>query len=94
MERTVRAIRRTLAWIEAPGRAQIVDALAPPQPKERAALRDVLALRKHAYSPDGHFSAGQIDSTERFLYSTETEMKQRGFRLGSTVDERRAGRTG
>lgn len=30
MERTVRAILRTLAWIEAPSRAQIVDALAPP----------------------------------------------------------------
>jgi NitT/TauT family transport system substrate-binding protein len=91
VERTVRTIRRTLAWIESHSAAQMVDALAPSQPEERAALREVLALRKHIYSPDGRFSGEQLDTAQRFLYSTEPEMKLRNFSVRSMVNTRWAG---
>ncbi len=91
--RVVHAIRDTLVWIASHSSADMVDALAPAGVEERAALLEVLRLRKQIYSPDGRFSDEQLASVERFLHATEDSPAARAFRIGEVVNDRWAGRS-
>lgn len=88
VEKVVRTVRRSLAWIAGHSAEQMVEALAPAGPEERAALLEVLRQRRNIYTPDGRFSDEQLDSVERFLHATEPSMKARGFRVRSAVEAR------
>lgn len=87
----VRALKRTLAWIDTHSAAEIVDALAPGEPEERTVLRDVLRVRKNIYSPDGRISAAQLATVDRFLRATEPAVEAKGLSAASVVDARWAG---
>lgn len=89
--KVVRAVQRSLAWIAGHSAEQMVEALAPAGPEERAALLEVLRRRRNIYTPDGRFSNEQLDSVERFLHATEPSMKARGFRVRRVVEARWAG---
>lgn len=88
----VRTVQRSLAWIAGHSAEQLVEALAPAQPDERATLLAVLKRRKTIYAPDGRFVEQQLVTVERFLYATEPAMKAQGFRLDTVIEARWAGR--
>lgn len=91
VEKLVRALKRTLAWIHTHSAEEMVEALGPSQPEERAALRDVLRARKNIYSPDGRISDEQLATVDRFLRATEPEIVAKGLSVRSLVDARWAG---
>lgn len=91
VEKMVRTVRRTLAWIDAHSAEQIVEAMAPAQREERTTLLEVLRKRKTIYTPDGRFSDEQLAAVDRFLHIAEPAMAQQGFSVRSAVDTRWAG---
>ncbi len=92
VEKVVRAVKRTLVWIDKHSAAQMVEALAPAQPEARGVLLGVLRQRKNIYSPDGRFSDEQLATVDRFLRVAEPAMAIRGFHVRSLIDDRWAGR--
>lgn len=91
VEKVVRTVKRALAWIDKHDAGQMVEALAPAQPEERAILLEVLRRRKSIYSPDGRISEEQLDTVDRFLHVTEPATKVLGFSVRSCVEARWAG---
>lgn len=91
VEKVVRTVKRALAWIDKHDAGQMVEALAPAQPEERATLLEVLRRRKNIYAPDGRFSDEQLDTVDRFLHVTEPATKVLGFSVRSCVEARWAG---
>ena len=92
VEKMVKAIKRTLVWIDRHSAREIVDALAMPNAEEREAMYEVLKIRKNVFSPDGSFSDEQLDSVDRFLHATETSEASRAFSVRSIVKDHWAGR--
>ncbi len=91
VEKLVRALKRTLVWINTHSAEEMVEALGPSQPDERTVLRDVLRARKNIYSPDGRISDEQLATVDRFLRATEPEIVAKGLSVRSLVDARWAG---
>jgi len=89
--KVVRTVKRALAWIDKHDAGQMVEALAPVQPEERATLLEVLRRRKNIYAPDGRFSDEQLDTVDRFLHVTEPATKVLSFSVRSCVEARWAG---
>jgi NitT/TauT family transport system substrate-binding protein len=93
VEKMVKAIKRTLVWIDLHTAVEIVDALGIKDPAERMALLDVLKVRKNIYSPDGQISDEQVATVERFIHATETTEAGGTFSLKSIINARWAGST-
>lgn len=93
VEKTVKALQRTLVWIERHSAREVVDALAPGDVDERESLFEVLKARKTIYAPDGRFSTSAIETTERFFHAMETSPQALALRLNSFIGDRWAGRT-
>lgn len=93
VEKMVKTIKRTLVWINTHSALEMVDALALTGADERAALHDVLKLRKNIYSPDGRLSNEQLATVDRFLRATENTPAAQAFSVKSMVDARWAGTT-
>ncbi len=91
VEKMVRTIQRTLAWIATHKAEEMVAALNPGEPEERKTLLDVLRLRKNIYSPDGRISGEQLDTVDRFLRATEPDIVAKDLRVRSLVEARWAG---
>lgn len=91
--RMVKTLKRTLGWINTHSALEMVDALALVGVDERAALHDVLKLRKNIYSPDGRISDEQLAAVDRFLHATETTPAAQAFSVKSMVNTRWAGTT-
>lgn len=91
VEKMVRTIKRTLAWIATHKAEDMVAALNPAEPEERKTLLDVLRLRKNIYSPDGRMSGEQLDTVDRFLRATEPDIVAKDLRVRSLVEARWAG---
>jgi hypothetical protein len=87
----VRAVKRSLAWIDTHSAGEMVDALDLTDVAEREAMLDALGIRKNIYSPDGRFSDEQIATVERFFRATETSPAARAFVMKSVIDDRWAG---
>jgi NitT/TauT family transport system substrate-binding protein len=92
VEKVVKAIKRSLTWIDQQSADAMVDALQMPDAVERDALRAVLKVRKTIYSTDGRFSDEQVASTNRFFHATETSASAKALQLASLVEARWAGR--
>lgn len=92
-EKMVKTIKRALVWINTHSALEMVDALALTGVDERAALHDVLKLRKNIYSPDGRLSNEQLATVDRFLRATENTPAAQAFSVKSMVNARWAGTT-
>jgi NitT/TauT family transport system substrate-binding protein len=91
VERLVRALRRTLVWIDTHTAAEVVAQLPTGGEAERAALLAVLRIRKNIYLRDGRFSEEQLNTVERFMRATEDSVQGRAFRVREMIDNRWAG---
>lgn len=91
VEKVVRTITRTLVWINSHPARDMVDALGLQDPKEQAALFDVLKVQKRIYSPDGLISDSQVASVTRFLHATEHTPAARAFDVKTLINARWAG---
>jgi len=90
-EKVVKTTSRTLRWIHSHTAAEMVAALAPEDPQERASLLDVLQQQKKMYCPDGRISTSQVATVTRFLRATEPTPEAQRFDIKSMVNARWAG---
>ncbi len=72
VERMVRVLRRTLAWIAQHTPEEIVAALDIQDKVMRAQLLSALRRHKDIYSPDGAFTEEQIRTTQAFYRANQT----------------------
>jgi len=91
VEKVVKALKHTLAWIHKHTPQQFVDALQPGSPEERSALRDSLAMHKDIYSPDGTISLDQVATVNRFLHATDSSENVKALDLIRVINTRWAG---
>lgn len=93
VEKMVRMVKKSLAWIASHTPEQVADALGVKEPEERAAL--LLALGKYpkTFSRDGKFSTAQLKETDIFFHSG-LEKGDAGLSLSieQMLDDRWAGR--
>lgn len=92
VERTVRALRRALVWIDTHNAADMVAQLGLADETERRVLQEVLQRRKNIYTRDGRFSDEQLDTVERFMQATENTPQGRAFRVRDMIHTTWAGR--
>lgn len=93
VEKMVRMLKKSLAWIAAHKPEELADRLKITDPEERGAL--LLSLRKypHAFSRDGRFSSAQLRETELFFRTTsEGNGNAQRLRIESIIDDKWAGR--
>lgn len=93
VQKMVRMIKKSLAWIDSHTPEQVADALRITNPDERNAL--ILSLRKYprSFSKDGKFSTAQIKETAVFFHSSlEPGMQGRELNVEQMLDDRWAGR--
>lgn len=91
VERVVKMMQGTLAWISRNTPQKMVEALQIADADERANFLDVLAQRKNIYIPDGRFSNEQVATVQRFLRATENTPAAHAFELQSIILKRFAG---
>lgn len=93
VEKMVRMVKKSLAWIASHTPEQVADALGVKEPEERAAL--LLALGKYpkTFNRDGKFSTAQLKETDIFFHSS-LEKGDAGLSLSieQMLDDRWAGR--
>jgi NitT/TauT family transport system substrate-binding protein len=90
VEKMVRLLKKSLAWIASHTPEQVVAALGVSDLEERAAL--LLSLKKYprAFSRDGIFSSAQLKETEIFFHAGEPGATVR-VAIDSMVNDRWAG---
>jgi len=93
VEKMVRMLKKSLAWIASHTPEQVVDALEVKDEDERASLIRALKAYPKAFSRDGRFSTAQIKETDVFFQSSlEKGTPGQGLRLESLLNDRWAGR--
>lgn len=93
VEKMVRMVKKSLAWIASHTPEQVADALDIKDAEERRAL--VLALKKYprSFSHDGKFSTAQLKETDIFFRSSlEPGMPGGDLSIESMLNDRWAGR--
>lgn len=93
VEKMVRMLKKSLAWMAAHKPDEVVDKLNIADSEERASL--LLALKKypHAFSGDGKFSSSQLKETELFFHKTsEGDAAAEHLRIETIIDDKWAGR--
>jgi NitT/TauT family transport system substrate-binding protein len=69
VEKMVRLVKKSLAWIASHSPEQVADVLGVQEPGERAALTLALSKYPKAFSRDGRFSTVQLRETDLFFHS-------------------------
>ncbi len=93
VQKMARIMRRTLQWINQHSAAQIADVMQYDDVQERAALIQVLTKYKDIYTPEGAFSALQVDAAERFFHQVQTGYAtSTDLQFEDLIDERWAGK--
>jgi len=92
VEKMVRILKRTLAWISSHTPEQIVDALQITDSREYNSL--LYSLRKYprAFSRDGSFSNTQLQETDYFFHSDGSDNFQ-GLLIKNMIDDRWVGQS-
>lgn len=93
VEKMVRMVKKSLAWIASHTPEQVADALDIKDAEERRAL--VLALKKYprSFSRDGKFSSAQLRETDVFFQSSlEPGLPGSTLSIESMLNDRWAGR--
>ena len=93
VEKMVRMIKKSLAWIAGHTPEQVADVLGVKEPEEREAL--LLSLRKYprTFSRDGRFSTAQLKETDVFFHSSlEKGAAGQTLSIEQMLDDRWAGR--
>lgn len=93
VEKMVRMIKKSLAWIAGHTPEQVADALGVKEPEEREAL--LLSLRKYprTFSRDGRFSTAQLKETDVFFRSgLEKSAAGQALSIEQMLNDRWAGR--
>lgn len=93
VEKMVRMVKKSLAWIASHTPEQVVDALEVKDSDERESLIRALEKYPRAFSRDGRFSTAQIKETDVFFQSSlEKGAPGYGLRFESLLNDRWAGR--
>lgn len=93
VDRMVRILRRTLAWMAKHSPEQIVDALGVSDAEERQSLVASLKTYPNLYSKDGRFSSRQLAETEKFFRTSSGDSASAAaLRIDSVVVDKWAGR--
>lgn len=93
VEKMVRMVKKSLAWIASHTPEQVVDALEVKDEDERTSLIRALKAYPKAFSRDGRFSTAQIKETDVFFQSSlEGGAPGHGLRFESLLNDRWAGR--
>ncbi len=93
VEKMVRMMKKSLAWIASHTPEQVVDALGVKDGEERDSLIRALKAYPKAFSRDGKFSTAQIKETDIFFQSSlEKGAPGHGLSLNSLLNDRWAGR--
>lgn len=93
VEKMVRILKRSLAWITTHTPEQVADVLGIKEPKERAAL--LLSLNKYpkTFNGDGKFSTAQLKETDVFFHSGLTKGDSgQSLSIEQMLNDRWAGR--
>lgn len=89
-EKMAAVMRRTLGWIAGRTPEEVVAALGMPDDEARAWVLKLLRRYPRLYSPDGKFSARQMQETARFYEASEG--RHLPVTLDALIDARWAGR--
>lgn len=93
VEKMVRMVKKSLAWIASHTPEQVADALGITDAEERASLVGALRRYPKAYSRDGKFSTAQLKETDIFFQgSLEKGMLGTEVRIENMLSDRWAGR--
>ncbi len=93
VEKMVRMVKKSLAWMASHTPEQVVDALEVKDEDERASLIRALKKYPRAFSRDGKFSTAQIKETDVFFQSSlEKGAPGNDLSLESLLSDRWAGR--
>lgn len=93
VEKMVRMVKKSLAWIASRTPEQVVDALEVKDEDEHTSLIRALKAYPKAFSHDGRFSTAQIKETDVFFQSSlEKGAPGHGLRFESLLNDRWAGR--
>ena len=93
VEKMVRMVKRSLAWIASHTSEQVIDALGILEGEERDAL--LLSLQKYpkAFSHDGKFSTAQLKETDIFFHANlEKGEDGQSLSIEQMLDDRWTGR--
>lgn len=94
VEKLTKMLRKTLQWMASHTPEEVVDKLEVSDAEERSSLLLSLKKYRHAYSPDGKFSAQQLQETEIFFHSSSAgNASAQALRLETMVDDRWVGRS-
>lgn len=94
VEKIVRMMKKSLAWISAHTPEQVVDALGVSDQEERASL--ILSLKSYpkAFSRDGKFSAAQLKETNEFFHNdSDAPPAAKTLNVESMIDDRWVGKS-
>lgn len=93
VEKMVRMLKKSLAWIASHTPEQLVDVLGIKDPDERLSLIQALKKYPKAFSRDGKFSTFQLKETDVFFHAgKEAGPAGPSFSVGSMLDDRWVGR--
>lgn len=93
VEKMVRMLKKSLAWITNHTPEQMVDVLGIKDADERMSLIQALKKYPKAFSRDGKFSTAQLKETDAFFQaSREAGSTGLPFSVGSMLDDRWVGR--
>ncbi|MBF0153514.1 MAG: ABC transporter substrate-binding protein [Magnetococcales bacterium] len=91
--RMVAIIRRALVWIAGHTPGEVVATLGILNPEEKNSLIDALKKHPHAFSKDGKFSTRQLQETQLFFRTANSQNAlARALVIENSVDDRWAGR--
>jgi len=93
VEKMVRMVKKSLAWIASHTPEQLVDVLGIKDAEERASLIQSLKKYPQAFSRDGKFSTAQLKETDLFFHNgLEAGAAGQRLSLENMLDDRWAGR--
>lgn len=93
VEKMVRMVKKSLAWIASHTPEQVADVLGISDPEERASLVGALRRYPKAYSRDGKFSSAQLKETDIFFQGSLAKgVPGTEVRIEKMLSDRWAGR--
>lgn len=90
VERLVKSIRRSLAWIAGHSPQDVVERLGVTDPREKEGILLGLSKYPRLFSQDGKFSRRQIEGTNQFFHAVNPHAA--AIRMEDLIDDRWVGR--